>query len=288
MHAISYHAPHNLDDAIALMAQHPQQSRYLAGGTDLYLALEHALPDVHTVIDLKRIPGLAQIEQQADGGWRIGALTPMADIEAHAELVVALPALAAAVAVVGGPPVRSRATVGGNLCNASPAADASMPLLALGATVSVQGPRGTREMALMELFAAPRRTTLAVGEVLTAVLLPAQPTRSSSAFQRLTRSAMDIALVNAAARVVLDARGKVTDLTVALGAVGPTPVLVPGLAALHGRSVDDAALEQVAALARAAAKPIDDVRASASYRLDTVGTLAARAVRDAASQANKH
>ena len=131
MHSFAYHAPATLPEAIALMGRDPAHSRYLAGGTDLYLALEHRLADVRTLIDLKTIGTLEGIGVGPGPAWRIGALTRLADVERHPDLQRWFPALCAAAAVVGGPPVRNRATLGGNLCNASPAADAATPLLAL-------------------------------------------------------------------------------------------------------------------------------------------------------------
>ncbi|HKI99711.1 MAG TPA: xanthine dehydrogenase family protein subunit M [bacterium] len=286
MQNLTYHAPGTVAEAVALMRADPAHSRYLAGGTDLYLALEHRLPDVHTVIDLKQIPELDGIGVGPGTAWRIGALTRMADIEHHPDLRARFPALCAAAAVVGGPPVRNRATLGGNLCNASPAADTATPLLALAATVSVADGDSEHSLPLAELARGPRETTLAPGAIVTAIGLPAPAPRSGNAFARLTRSAMDIALVNAAAAVVLDEDGRAESVTVALGAVGPTVILVSELdAALAGKPLDDEALDEVRAQAEAAARPIDDVRASAGYRAEMAGVLAARAVRDAAAMA---
>ena len=284
MHDFTYHTPATLAEAIALMQADPANSRYLAGGTDLYLALEHGAAPAGVVIDLKGVAGLDGIVALPEGGWRIGALTRMADIEHHAELQRDYPSLCAAAEVVGGPPIRNRATLGGNLCNASPAADTSTPLLALGATVAVSDGEQERTLPLAELWRGPRQTTLAPSSVLTAIMLPPPAPRSDNAFQRLTRSAMDIAVVNAAVCLALDEAGCVASLRVALGAVAPVVVLVEGLeSALAGKPVDEAACEQVRSRAQAAARPIDDVRASAAYRAEMAGTLAMRALQDAAA-----
>jgi CO/xanthine dehydrogenase FAD-binding subunit len=286
MQTLSYHAPATLAEAVALMQADPAHSRYLAGGTDLFLALEHRLPEVHTVIDLKHIPGLDGIGVGPGTAWRIGALTRMGDIEQHADLQRHFPALCAAAAVVGGPATRNRATLGGNLCNASPAADTATPLLALSATLLVADGAAERSVPLAELWSGPRRMTLAPGAVVTAIALAAPAARSGNAFARLTRVAMDIALVNAAASVTLDDAGRAESVVVALGAVAPTVILVADLeTALAGKALDDAALEEVRAQAEAAARPIDDVRASAAYRAEMAGVLAARAVRQAAARA---
>lgn len=288
MQNFSYHAPATLAEACALMAEDPGVSRFLAGGTDLYLALEHSSGAVHTVIDLKRISGLEGIESDPDGGWRIGALTPMAALEHHEGLRAALPALCDSAAVVGGPPVRNRATLGGNLCNASPAADTATPLLALGAGVEVSDGKTSRMLALEALWAGPRSTTLRPEEVLTAVVIPPPPNGTvgrGNAFARLTRSAMDIALVNAAADLALDDSDALASLTLALGAVGPTVLPVPGTDALLGRPLDEGLLGEIGQLAASAAQPITDVRASAGYRQEMAGVMASRAVRAAAVHA---
>ena len=290
MQNFAYHAPATVEEALSLMAADPGRSRYLAGGTDLYLALEympaHQPQPVAHVIDLKRIPGLDGIAGHPAQGMRIGALTLMAAIESHAQLCASYPALAVAAGVVGGPPVRNRATLGGNLVNASPAADTATPLAALDATLVIAASGGTREIPLLELANAPRTTTLAPGEIVTAVNLPPLPANSGNAFARVTRSAMDIALVNAAASLILDDGGTLASLRVALGAVGPTVLMVPGIEeSLRGKPLDAATLEAVSAAARQAAQPITDVRAGAGYRADMAGVLAARAVREAAIMA---
>ncbi|MEE8433209.1 MAG: xanthine dehydrogenase family protein subunit M [bacterium] len=293
MQNFSYHSPATLGEACALMAEAPGQSRFLAGGTDLYLAMEHNAGPVNTVIDLKRIPGLEGIERAQHDGWRIGALTRMASLEHHEGLRAALPALCDAASVVGGPPIRNRATLGGNLCNASPAADTATPLLAFGAQVEVFDGKSSRTLELEALWAGPRATTLRPDEVLTAVLIPPpqngntthENTGHGNAFARLTRSAMDIALVNAAATLTLDASKQLASLTVSLGAVGATVLSVPGTNALLGRPVDEVLLGDIGKMAETAARPITDVRASAEYRREMAGVMAKRAVRRAAALA---
>jgi len=290
MHDFDYHAPESLAEAFRLSRGAEGSARYLAGGTDLLLALERAQAQgaegPARVIDLKRIPGLEGIEALSDGGLRIGALTAMAAIAAHADIRARLPALAQGASFVGGPAIRNRATLGGNLCNASPAADTSPALLACGAAVEIAGPEGARALPLAELWLGPRRIALAAGEVVTAVRVPAPGARSGTAFRRITRTAMDIALVNAAARVRLDGRGRIAEAALALGAVAPAAILVPEVArALAGRAPEEAAWREAQALAQAAARPIGDVRASADYRREMAGVLAARALRSAAERA---
>lgn len=286
MQDFTYHAPATLAEALTLKAEAGPDARFLAGGTDLFLAMEFTESPVGTVVDLKNISDLQGMEKLKDGGWRLGALALMAEIEAHGELRRDYPALADSAMVVGGPPVRNRATLGGNVCNASPAADTSTPLLALGADAVAASGSGERTMPLADLWSGPRATTLAAGEVLKEILLPSPAARSGSAFERLTRAAMDIALVNAAAAISVDEAGNIATGRCTLGAVGPTVLEVDGLeGALKGKGCTEETLEQVRKLARAAAKPIDDKRASAEYRRDMAGVLAARAVKRAHAMA---
>ncbi len=282
MQEFTYHAPATLAEALTLKAEAGADARFLAGGTDLFLFMEFAEKPAGTVVDLKLISELSGIEALDGGGWRLGALTPMADIEAHPGLRSDCPALAASAMVVGGPPIRNRATLGGNLCTASPAADTSTPLLALSAEAVLASASGERTLPLGDFWTGPRGTALQPGELLKEVRLPAPGPRAGCAFARLTRTAMDIAVVNAAAAVTLDEQGAFQDASLALGAVGPTVLAVPGLAdALKGQGCTEEALAGAARLAEQAAQPISDRRASAEYRSEMAGVLAVRTLRQA-------
>lgn len=285
MHEITYHAPETLAEAVRLLADNGGAARPLAGGTDLVLQLERGADPARVAVDLKRIRELRGITGTG-GGWRCGALVRMAELERHAALRAACPALEDAAGTVGGPPIRNRATLAGNICNASPAADTSPALLALGATVDCTGPGGTRTIALGDFWQGPGRTVLTPGELVTAITLPAPAARSGNAFARLTRSAMDIALINAAACVTLDDAGRIAEAHVALGACGPTVYRIAGMTeALAGQPWNEETRAAAMALARDAARPIDDVRASADYRRDMAGVLAARCLARAIAHA---
>jgi carbon-monoxide dehydrogenase medium subunit len=287
MHNFAYHIPHSLPEALAILSGYGGTARCLAGGTDLVLAMERGRAKPAHVVDLKGIAELRGITTDGTGAFEIGALTTMGEIESHAGLRRTYPALANAAACVGGPAIRNRATVGGNLCNASPAADTAVPLLACGAELVLAGTGGQRVLPLARFWRGAGQAALAPGEILVSVRLPPRPPRSGTAFQRVTRTAMDIAVVNAAADLALDAGGRVVHLSLALGAVGATVLSVPGLVEeLAGKPVDDALLEWVARSAQAAARPRDDVRASAAYRLDQCAVLARRAVLAALRAAN--
>lgn len=222
MRPFHYRAPRSLDEALALLTP---QAVPLAGGTDLFLKMERRQTQADTVVDLKRIPELDRIEA-ADGGVRIGALALMDSLGASSLIAGRYEALTRSARVVGSIQTRNRATLGGNLANASPAADTATPLMALGASAEAADATGTRQVPVDQLFLGPGRTALRDGEILTAVLVPALPARAGSAFQRCVRTAMDIALVNCAAFVRLDGDDPdtVAEARIALGAVGPTPL----------------------------------------------------------------
>lgn len=280
MRQFRYLAPRRLDEALALLTP---EAVPLAGGTDLFLRMERRQTQPDTVVDIKRIPGLGRIEA-ADGGVRIGALALMESLSASSLIPNGYDALAQSARVVGSAQTRNRATIGGNLANASPAADTATPLMALGAAVEAADASGTREIPVEELFLGPGRTGLREGELLTAVLIPAMPGRSGSAFQRCVRTAMDIAVVNCAAFVRLDAddADTVVEVRIALGAVGPTPMRAhEAESRLLGKPFGGSVAEEAAECAADGARPIDDVRAGAGYRRDMVRVLTRRAIENA-------
>ena len=286
MQDFTYHAPSELAEALSLHRADPEHTRFLAGGTDLYLSLEHVEKTVRHVVDLKGIKNLSGIHRESGGAWRIGALTLMVELERHGELNALYPVLCEAAHMIGGPALRNRATLGGNLCNASPAADTASALLALEALAVVATPTGERTMPIGQLWSGPRKNTLAPGELLAAVVIPACAPGTSSAFARVTRSVMDISVVNASAVVRLDGKGRIAALHLAMGAVAPTPLALPQAEkALLGKLPDESALKTLRTLAESVAKPISDNRAEAEYRRDMAGVLAARVVRIASERA---
>lgn len=281
----SYHAPQSLREAAALLAADPT-ARVLSGGTDLIVQLRAGRLAPGAIVDVKRIEGLSGITETAGGGFAIGAATPCALLKDHAALAAAWPGVVEAANLIGSVQVRNRATMAGNLCNASPAADSVPALIAAGAIAQVVGPDGERDVPVEQIPAGPGRTSLAPGEFVARLLLPAQPPRGADAYLRLTpRTEMDIAVVGAGAALVLDASGMVTHARVALGAVAATALLVDEAArAIIGTQLDEAALDALAAAASVAATPIDDKRGTAAYRKAMAGTLARRAILIAAAR----
>lgn len=290
MAAPRYAAPATLAEALRLLAE--PGAKALAGGTDLIVQMRAGRIAPTLIVDLKRIPELIGIAADADG-WRIGAATPCAAIGEHAALRAAWPGVVEAACLIGSVQVQGRASVGGNLCNASPAADSVPALIAAGARALIARAEGAtlrrREIPVEQVPTGPGATTLEPGEVLEAIRLPARAPGSADAYLRLIpRTEMDIAVVGVGIRLVVDRAGRIVDARVALGAVAPTAILVPAAGdALIGSLLDDAACECLEAAARAACRPIDDKRGTGAYRTRVAGVLAARVARLAYQRARE-
>ena len=275
---MNYQAPTSLDAAVDLLAGAKGDCRILAGGTDLLVRMHSDMADPDTVLDIKRIDSLRTISQE-DGGWRIGAAVPAAEMGENDGLVADWPGVVEAANLIGSTQIQGRCTIAGNLCNASPAADSVPALVAAEAIARVVGPDGIRDIPVEEVPEGPGKTSLKPGELVASIFLPARPERSGDAYLRfIPRTEMDIAVVGCGISLTLDASGNCVAARVALGAVAPTVILVPEAAeALVGTSVDEDALAKLAAACSAAAKPIDDKRGTAEYRVHMAGVLARRA-----------
>jgi CO/xanthine dehydrogenase FAD-binding subunit len=283
MTSLSYHAPETLDQALALLAQ--PGARPLAGGTDLIVQMRSGRIAPGAIVDLKRVAGLSGVRESA-AGFAIGAAMACTALKDHAGLAAAWPGVVEAANLIGSVQVRNRATIAGNLCNASPAADSVPALAAARATCLIAGPDGEREVAVETLPTGPGRTGLTPGEFVVEIRLPARPAGGGDAYLRaIPRTEMDIAVVGAGAALVI-AGGVCTAARVAIGAAAPTVLLVEAAAdALVGTTLDDAALDAMAAAVSAACRPIDDKRGPAKYRIAMAGVLARRVVAIAAARA---
>jgi len=273
-----YEAPDTVEAAVGLLSSADGTARVLAGGTDLLVQLRAGMVEPDLVVDIKRIAGMDQIAEE-DGGFRIGAAVPGAVLGKHAALKAAWPGVVEATELIGSTQIQGRATMAGNLCNASPAADSVPAMIAADATVRIHGPEGERDIPVAEVCTGPGTTSLAKGEMIGSVFLPARPARSSDAYLRfIPRTEMDIAVVGAGVSLTLADDGTVSTARVALGAVAPTALLVEACAdAITGTALDDKALENLAAAASAACNPIDDKRGTVAYRTKVAGVLARRA-----------
>ena len=278
MATLVYAAPRTVDEAVQQLSRANGAARVLSGGTDLLVQLQSGRVKPGTIVDVKRIPGLIGIRAEG-GGFVIGAATPCALVGEHSGLKTVWPGVVEAACLIGSTQVQGRASLAGNLCNASPAADSVPALIAARATCTIAGPTGLREAPVEAITTGPGQTSLARGELIVAFRLPARPARAADAYLRfIPRTEMDIAVVGAAVNLVLDARGLCTDARVVLGAVAPTAILVPEAgAALVGRQLEEDTLRELDAAARRACRPISDKRGTAEFRTRVAGVLARRA-----------
>lgn len=284
-----YEAPTSMEDAVALLSAESGIAKVLAGGTDLLVQLRSGRMEPDLVVDIKRIQGTRDIVEE-EGGYRVGAAVSGAELNEHEGLKALWPGVVEAAGLIGSTQVQGRATLTGNLCNASPAADSVPAMVAADALVRVVGPGGTRELPAGEVNSGPGKTNLQKGELVHSVFLPARPAKASDAYLRfIPRTEMDIAVVGAAVSLELGGDGSVTAARVSLGAVAPTVLLVAEAAeALIGSKLEEAALEALAAAASAACKPIDDKRGTVEYRTKVAGVLARRAALIAYDRAMKN
>ena len=273
-----YEAPHTLDQAVALLAAAQGEARVLAGGTDLLVQMKTEIIAPDLLVDIKHIAELREIKEEG-GAFRIGAAVTGAELKENAKLKSMWPGLVEAANLIGSTQIQGRASMGGNLCNGSPAADSVPALIAAGAKASVVGPGGRREVPVEDIMIGPRRLSLAKGEIVASFLLPAKPARTGDAYLRfIPRTEMDIAVVGCGICLTLDGSGTCTSARVALGAVAPRPLLVaPAAAALVGSKIDEGALAKLEKEARAACQPIDDKRGTREYRIEVAGVIARRA-----------
>lgn len=276
MSQLAYLAPSSPEEAARALAT--AGARPLSGGTDLLVQLRagRVRPDV--IVDLKKIAGAVGIREEA-GGFVIGAATPGALLGEHAGLVRAWPGVIEGANLIGSTQVQGRASLGGNLCNASPAADGVPALIAARATCVVVGPNGRREAPVESIAIGPGQTSLTPGEFILEFRLPPRPAGASDAYLRLIpRTEMDIAVAGAGVNLTRDADGVITQAHMAIGAVAPTALLVAEAgAALVGGKLDEASLAAMVAAVRAACRPISDKRGTAEYRTRIAGVLARRA-----------
>ena len=282
---IQYKVAKNVRDAASLLAAAKGKGRILAGGTDLLVQMKAGMAAPGVIIDVKKIPEMMEISE-TKGSFTIGAATPAAVIGEHKKLRKAWPGVVEAINLIGSTQVQGRASPGGNLCNASPAADSVPALVAAGAVVNIQSPKKRRKVPVEEFNAGPGKTTLKAGEIVVSLTLPARPKASGDAYLRLIpRTEMDIAVVGVGVSLTMKGDTCVA-ARVGLGAVAPTVLLVKAAAkALAGSKLDDAALEAAANACSAACRPIDDKRGTIRYRTKIAGVLLKRAAAIAADRA---
>ena len=278
MTSLRYEAPETVEDAVRLLADADGEARALAGGTDLLVQLRTDTVRPGLIVDLKRIPRLMEVSAKG-AEIRVGAAVSGAVLGKDEAVKAAWPGVVEALELIGSTQIQGRASLGGNLCNGSPAADSVPALIAAGAVCEVAGPGGTRELPVEDVVTGPGRLALGPGEIVVSFTMPKPPPRSGDAYLRfIPRTEMDIAVVGAGVALTLGEDGVCTHARLGLGAVAPTPLLVAdGAKALIGTRVDDEALAALAAAASAACNPIDDKRGTIEYRVKVAGVLARRA-----------
>ena len=272
-----YEAPESVEGAVALLSAATGEARVLAGGTDLLVQMRADVVDPDLIVDIKKIAETRAVTEEK-GGWRIGAAVTGAELKEHAKLKKAWPGVVEAANLIGSTQVQGRATLGGNLCNGSPAADSVPALIAAGAVATLAGPQGRRDLPVEDVMLGPRKLALKKGEIVVSFLLPPRPPRSADAYLRfIPRTEMDIAVVGAGVSLTLDAAGTISAARVSLGAVAARVLLVQEAAqAIVGSRLDLAAQQRLEAAARAACQPIDDKRGTIEFRTDVAAVLARR------------
>jgi len=284
-----YESPNSLDEAVALLAGASGEARVLAGGTDLLVQLRGDFIEPEVVVDIKGIPEMHAIAEEG-GGVRVGAAVTGAELNENALMKSTWPGVTEAVDLIGSVQIQGRATMGGNLCNASPAADSVPALIAAGAVATVVGPNGRRDLAVEEIATGPGQTSLAKGEIVESLLFPTRAPHSGDAYLRfIPRTEMDIAVVGVGVNLTLDDSGTCVGARVAVGAVAEVPLLIAAAAeALIGTTVDADALETMDQAVQAACRPIDDKRGTKEYRTKVAGVIARRAAETALARARSN
>ncbi len=288
MSRFEYLEAHTVRQAISMLQRHGDQAMVVAGSTDFLVRWRMGAWKPAYVINIQRIPGLQRISYSSRNGLRLGSLVTVQTLETHPMIRQRYPALAAGATSFAGVQLRNLATVGGNVCNASPAGDTLPALLALGAQCRIVGPEGERSVALDQFFTGPGRTVLQAGEILTELRLPPPLPNTGSLFiKHSPRGAMDISTVGVASVVSLEDRGRVCrDVRIALGSVAPTPIRALGAEnILRGHAITPELVQAAAREARDRVTPIDDVRGSATYRKAIVGVLTQRTLERAIAMA---
>jgi CO/xanthine dehydrogenase FAD-binding subunit len=277
MPRLNFAAPTTIDEATKLLAGAAGLAKPLSGGTDLLVQLRSGRTRPELIVDTKRIPGLIGIREEGDR-YVIGAATPGAVVGEHEGLIRDWPGIVEGLELIGSTQIQGRATLAGNLCNASPAADSVPALIAADATCVIAGPGGRREAPVEAIVTGPGRTSLEKGEFIVEFHIAKPKSHQSDAYLRfIPRTEMDIAVVGCGVNVTLDGSGTCIAAKVVLGAVAPTQVVVPAAAAaLVGHRLDEATLKALDSAARAACKPIDDKRGTIDYRTKVAGVLARR------------
>lgn len=289
MQWFEYARPGTVGEAVRLLSEHGEKACVLAGGTDILVQLRGGFRTAEWVIDVKEIPALDEIAWDEASGLTIGAAAPCYRIYENEDVKKHYPGLIDVASLIGGTQIQGRASLGGNLCNAAPSADAVPIMIALEASCCIAGPNGERTVAVEDFCTAPGKNVLAAGELLVSLHFPAPKANSGAHYLRfIPRNEMDIAVAGAGVSVVL-ANGNFASARVALASVAPTPLFVKQAGdALAGQPVNDESIQRAADIAKQAAKPIDDMRGTVRYRKHLCEVLTRRALHVAVERARRN
>ena len=281
-----YERPESVEEAVRLLAAGGGSARAMAGGTDLLPKARGGVFETTLIVDVKAIPELNALTYDPGRGLTLGAAVPCYKIYANAEVSAAYPGLMDAAELIGGIQIQGRASIGGNLCNAVPSADSIPVLIALGATANIEGPDGSRQVAVEDFCTGPSQNVLKTGELLVSISIPAPSPNSGARYLRfIPRNEMDIAVAGVGASVELD-NGNIKSARLALAAVGPTPLFVKEVGdALAGKPANDETIATAGQIAKDAARPITDMRGTIEYRKHLCDVLTRRALSTAVSRA---
>ena len=288
MEAIEYTAPKTIDEAVQAMASKGSRARALAGGTDILVQLRGGRHSADLIVDMKNIPELNQLSYNSQKGLVLGAATPCYRIYQDQAVASMYPGLIDSAALIGSIQIQGRASIGGNLCNSAPSADAIPSLIALGGVATIVGPNGAREVPVSDFCTGPGQNVLQPGEILVSIHLPPPQAHSGASYLRfIPRNEMDIAVAGVGSWVALDESGQnFVSARIALASVAPTPVFAREAGeSLAGKPVSDEAIEEAAEKAMAAAKPISDMRGTIRQRVHLVGVLTRRTLNNAIKRA---
>lgn len=290
LQALEYATPQSVSDAVGLLNENGVNALVLAGGTDVIVQVREGRRAADLVVDIKHIPDVNELSYHPSDGLHIGAAVPCYRIYGDEAIAKAYSGLVDSASLIGGTAIQGRASLGGNLCNASPAADSIPALIAYGAVCTIAGPNGSRQVAVEDFCTGPGRTVLGKGEFLVSFDIPAPEANAGCYYLRfIPRNEMDIAVVGVGAKVVLsDDHSRFQSARIAVGAVAPTPLFVREAGdGLAGKAVSAEVIQEASELARGAARPISDMRGTAEYRTHLTGVLTKRAIQGAVQRAKE-
>jgi len=285
---IDFVTPKTISEAVELLASKGDRARAMAGGTDVLVQLRGGRRSADLVVDMKGIPELNELSYSAQNGLTLGAAVPCYRIYEDKAVIDNYPGLIDAASLIGGIQIQGRASIGGNLCNASPSGDSIPPVIALSGVANIAGPNGTRQVPVEQFCTGPGQNVLQNGEILVSLTIPApQPHSGTNYLRFIPRNEMDIAVAGVGSSVVLDASGQnIVSARIALASVAPTPVFSQAAGeSLAGKAVSDEAIQEASEKAMADAKPIDDMRGTVRQRVHLVGVLTRRTLNNAIQRA---